>query len=181
MPDAKPLLILDLDETLVHAREVPLARAPDFVIAPYVLYLRPGVRAFLAHAAQHYVLAVWTSSSPLYARAVTDLLFGTEEAPAFVWASDRCTLRRDLETDIWCQSKPLRKVRRRGYDLRRVLVVDDSPEKHTRNYGNLIAIRPFEGDPDDDELPQLSRYLERLSIEPDFRRIEKRRWRSAGG
>jgi carboxy-terminal domain RNA polymerase II polypeptide A small phosphatase len=177
MPDERPLLILDLDETLVHAREVPLPRAPDFIVAPYSLYLRPGVRAFLAHASRHYELAVWTSSSPAYARAVTNVLFGTGDEPAFVWASDRCTLRRDVESDVWCQSKPLHKVRRRGYDLRRVLVIDDSPEKHTRNYGNLIAVRPFEGDPDDDELLLLSAYLERLSCEPDFRRIEKRNWR----
>lgn len=177
MSDDKPLLILDLDETLVHAREVPLDRAPDFVVAPYSLYLRPGVRAFLDHASRHYVLAVWTSSSPLYARAVIEILFGGGESLAFVWASDRCTLRRDVELDTWCQSKPLRKVRRRGYDLRRVLVVDDSPEKHARNYGNLIAVHPFEGDPSDDELPHLSRYLERLAHEPDVRRIEKRGWR----
>jgi RNA polymerase II subunit A small phosphatase-like protein len=175
----KPLLILDLDETLVHASEVPLARAPDFVVASYALYLRPGVAAFLDHVAQHYALAVWTSSSPLYARAVVDHVFADPTSLAFVWASDRCTLRRDLERDTWDQTKPLRKLRRRGYDLRRVLVVDDSPEKHTRNYVNLVIVRPFEGDPADDELASLSRYLEQLAAAPDFRRVEKRGWRKA--
>lgn len=175
-PD-QPLLILDLDETLLHARERPLAREPDFTVPPYAVYLRPGVLEFLGHAARHFTLAVWTSSSPAYARAVTTRLFGDIETLAFVWTSDRCTPRRDLERDTWCASKPLRKVRRRGYDLRRVLVVDDSPEKHARNYGNLVAVRPFEGDPDDDELPHLSRYLEHLAREPDLRSIEKRAWR----
>lgn len=180
MNTLRPLLILDLDETLIHASERPMAQTPDFVVAHYALYRRPGVAAFLEKMARHYELAVWTSSSPAYAQAVIAALFAAPERLAFVWASDRCTLRRDLESDTWCQSKPLHKVRRRGYDLRRVLVVDDSPEKHTRNYGNLVAVQPFEGDPADDELPRLGRYLERLAGEPDFRRIEKRGWRRAG-
>ena len=120
MSPVRPLLILDLDETLVHAREAPLAHAPDFVVAPYALYRRPNVAAFLERTERHYELAVWTSSSPAYARAVTAHLFPDPERLVFVWASDRCTLRRDLESDTWCQSKPLRKVRRRGYDLRRL-------------------------------------------------------------
>ena len=180
MNTIRPLLILDLDETLIHASEVPLDQTPDFVIAPYMLYRRPGVAVFLERMARHYELAVWTSSSPAYARRVTDQLFDDPERLAFVWASDRCTPRRDLESDTWCQSKPLHKVGRRGYDLRRVLVVDDSPEKHTRNYGNLVRVRPFEGDPADDELPLLASYLEQLAREPDFRRIEKRWWRRIG-
>lgn len=86
-------------------------------------------------------------------------------------------MRRDLETDTWSNTKPLQKLRRRGYDLNRILVVDDSPEKHTRNYGNLIHVAPYEGDPSDDELFHLSRYLEQIAQEPDVRRIEKRNWR----
>lgn len=56
-------------------------------------------------------------------------------------------------------------------------MVDDSPEKHTRNYGNLIRVKPFEGDPSDDELVHLEKYLEFLSKEADVRHIEKRGWR----
>nr|WP_305119105.1 NIF family HAD-type phosphatase [Tahibacter harae] len=84
-------------------------------------------------------------------------------------------------SDTWAQTKPLRKLRRRDYGLRRVLVVDDSPEKHTRNYANLVAVQAFEGDPADDELPRLARYLEQLAPEPDHRRVEKRRWRRRCG
>lgn len=173
MPEDRPLLILDLDETLVHARTKPLPHAPDFSIAPYVLYRRPGLEAFLQQVAAHYRLAVWTSSSPAYAQAVVSHVFEAPQQLVFVWASDRCTLRRDMELDTWTQTKPLRKLRRRGYDLRR----DDSPEKHTRNYGNLVAVQAFEGDPADGELPRLARYLEQLAPEPDYRRVEKRRWR----
>lgn len=177
MSAPKPLLILDLDETLVHGRERPLARAPDFMAGPYSLYRRPGVEDFLRQMAQHYALAVWTSSSPSYARLVVAQLFADPDQLAFVWASDRCTMRRDFDTDTWWQSKPLHKVKRRGYDLDRVLAVDDNPEKYTRSYGNLVAVKPFEGDLADDELDLLGRYLQRVAAEPNLRRIEKRWWR----
>lgn len=177
MPEDRPLLILDLDETLVHARTKLLSHAPDSSIAPYVLYRRPGLDAFLQQVAAHYRLAVWTSSSPAYAQAVVSHVFEAPQQLVVVWASDRYTLRRDMELDTWAQTKPLRKLHRRGYELRHVLVIDDSPEKHTHNYGNLVMVQAFEGDPADDELPRLARYMEQLAPEPDYRRVEKRRWR----
>lgn len=175
--DDRILLVLDLDETLVHATETPLSVEPQHEIPPYFLYLRPGLSEFIEQVSQHFRLAVWTSSSPAYARAVCSLVFRNAESLDFVWASDRCTPTRNFELDAWCKAKPLRKLKRRGYDLARVLVVDDSPEKHTRNYGNLVRVAPFMGDSNDDELAHLAIYLEQLATAPDVRRIEKRAWR----
>jgi carboxy-terminal domain RNA polymerase II polypeptide A small phosphatase len=59
-------------------------------------------------------------------------------------------------------------------------MVDDSPEKHTRNYGNLVRVAPFTGDPADTELASLARYLRQLATQPNVRCIEKRGWRSGG-
>jgi RNA polymerase II subunit A small phosphatase-like protein len=175
--DERPLLVLDLDETLVHASETPLPIAAEHEVGRYLLYLGPGLRSFLECVAPAYRLAVWTSSSPSYAHAVCPLVFTRSERLEFIWASDRCTPTRHIETDSWCNAKPLNKLKRLGYDLGRVLVVDDSPEKHTRNYGNLVQIAPFTGDPDDKELLHLAEYLSRLAVESDFRRVEKRAWR----
>ena len=77
---------------------------------------------------------------------------------------------------VWV--KDLRKVKRKGHDLDRVLIVDDEPAKLTRNYGNAIYVTPFEGNPNDSELPLLLKYLERLWHTRNFRAIEKRDWRS---
>ena len=41
--------------------------------------------------------------------------------------------------------KPLKKVKRMGWRLERMLIVDDTPEKCLRNYGNAIHPLPFEG------------------------------------
>jgi RNA polymerase II subunit A small phosphatase-like protein len=175
--DEKTLLVLDLDETLVHATEVPGEFEAHHEVPPYFLYLRPGLREFLLHVSGLFRLAVWTSSSPAYARAVCPLVFTGPENLEFVWASDRCTPTRNFENDSWSNAKPLKKLKRRGYDLARVLVVDDSPEKHTRNYGNLVQVTPFMGNPNDDELTHLAGYLTQLAALRDVRSIEKRQWR----
>jgi len=73
----------------------------------------------------------------------------------------------------------LKKVRRAGFELERVLVVDDSPEKLERNYGNIVVVSEFIGDPADRELLELADYLSELADEGDFRRIEKRAWRKS--
>ena len=173
----KPLLVLDLDETLVHATEWPLEFEPHHEVPPYYLYLRPGLQHFLSHVSGLFHLAVWTSSSPAYAGAVCPLVFPEPEKLQFVWASDRCTPTRNFVNDSWSNAKPLKKLKRRGYDLAHVVVVDDSPEKHTRNYGNLVQVTPFMGDPNDDELLHLAAYLAQLAATSDVRGVEKRQWR----
>ena len=53
-------------------------------------------------------------------------------------------------------------IRKLGYDLEHVIVIDDTAQKYERSYGNLVQVREFEGEPADDELLVLSRYLEAL-------------------
>ena len=88
----------------------------------------------------------------------------------------QCVYRLDTERreSVWL--KDLRKVR--GYDLDRVLIVDDEPVRLARNYGNAVYVTPFEGNPNDLERSLLLSYLENLRHTADFRTIEKRAWRS---
>jgi RNA polymerase II subunit A small phosphatase-like protein len=73
--------------------------------------------------------------------------------------------------------KDLNKIKRRGFDLARVLIVDDTPQKVHRHYGNAVYVRPFLGDPADEELLHLRKYLRSVSAVDNVRRIEKRGWR----
>lgn len=56
--EEKCLLILDLDETLVHATEEPLEFEPQHEVPPYFLYARPGLQDFLAHVSDLFRMAV---------------------------------------------------------------------------------------------------------------------------
>lgn len=86
-------------------------------------------------------------------------------------------MRFDPECHDYVWAKNLSKLKRLGYRLERVLIVDDSPEKLEKHYGNLVRVRPFEGDPQDRELEALGEYLSSLRETNDVRRIEKRFWR----
>ena len=175
----KKLLILDLDETLVFATERPLARAADFQVGPFHVYRRPGVAALLDSCFELFDVAVWTSSSPLYAEEVVGAIFPDPARLVFVWASDRCTRAYDPETGEHCSQKNLKKIKGRGYSLGSVIAVDDSPEKWRQSYGNLVRVAPYYGAEEDAELPLLASYLNFLEGQPDIRAVEKRQWRHA--
>ena len=55
-------------------------------------------------------------------------------------------------------------------------MVDNTPQKLQRKYGNLIRATTWEGSPNDTELYNLTEYLLTLRDEPDYRTIEKRGW-----
>lgn len=173
----KNLLILDLDETLVYATEKQIRSGYDFVVGPYYLYLRPHLERFLKNLPAYYEIAVWTSSSGAYAKAVVDALPFIVK-PSFLWSRQRCTQVVDSEARKYRYIKDLKKVKKKGYDLNSVLVVDDSPRKLTRSYGNHVHIKPYTGEIEDDELAFLETYLISLADSKNVRSIEKRFWRS---
>ena len=122
-------------------------------------------------------MGVWTSAGNIYAEAIVSEVFGTRK-PAFVWCSDRCTHRRIVELDEPVSLKRLSKLKSLGYSLERIIAIDDSPEKHSDNYGNLIQVSEFLGDPNDVDLRLLRLYLENIADAGNVRVLEKRGWRA---
>lgn len=173
------LLILDLAETLLHGCETPLDREADFVIdGRYHIYVWPHLQSFLEYAFANFKVAIWTSASASYVTAVIKEVIPQQFELEFLWSSERYTRRKNLETweEYWV--KNLTKVKKKGYDLNSVLVVDDTPEKLSRNYGNYIRVAEYLGDAEDEELLLLPRCLSMLRDEENVRRIEKRFWRA---
>ena len=177
----RPLLILDLDETLIRATVGEPPGGCDFRTKRYHVVKRPHLDRFLETTADWYEHAVWSSSGDDYAQQVAEEVFRRHATPRFVWARSRCTLRYDEERCEYYYLKNLGRLRRQGVDLERVLMIDDSPEKLRRNYGNLVTVYPFEGQAGDRELLNLLPFLEWLKDQPEFRRVEKRDWRNFSG
>jgi TFIIF-interacting CTD phosphatase-like protein len=174
------LLVLDLDETLVHANDEPkLPRPAEFRVGPYGVLRRPGVEAFLEFALEHFEhVGVWTASTLSYALPVLEHIVVPKRL-TFVWGRERCTYQIDLEAHKVHYLKDIRKLTRGGkFRKERLLFVDDSPKNLARSYGNLIPIRPFEGDPNDHELQLLEQYLRSIGDVDNVRTIEKRAWRA---
>jgi RNA polymerase II subunit A small phosphatase-like protein len=185
----KILLILDLDETLVHATSKKLERNPDFVIFDYNIYCRPYLESFLSEMNKYFKLAVWSSASDDYVEKVTESIFPKNIDLEFVWGRSRCTPKRLLQIDAYGNYedfysshynyiKPLKKLKRKGFQLEKILIIDDTPHKSRDNYGNAIYPNEFLGDLKDDELQKLSKYLISIKDEKNVRNIEKRRWKA---
>lgn len=172
----RKLLVLDLDETLVHASARQLHRPADTQVVGYHVYKRPYVDDFLDFAFAHFNVGVWTSSGSLYAEPLVAWLMPGRTLE-FLWSSQHCSTARDWETGGYTSQKRLAKLKRLGFALEQMIGIDDTPSKYAKNYGNLIQVREFTGDGCDDELLHLSRYLDVLRAQPNIRTVEKRRWR----
>ena len=173
---SKKLVIFDLDETLVFATTQPLARVPAFEVGPYAVYIRPFAAELIAFCAQHFHIAVWTSSTENYAAEVVRHLFADDARLEFVYARRKCVQRFDPESQDYFYIKDLRKVRPRGFVLEDVIILDDTPQKLIRNYGNLVRVSEWLGDPADRELAYIQALLLELKTVPNIRKVEKRGW-----
>ncbi len=173
----KNLLVLDLDETLIHATETS-DKEEHFIVGPYVVFKRPRLEHFLNFCNQHFEIGIWTSSTQNYADEIVKEIMPKDIEISFLWARDRCIADRNLNTDEIEWVKDLRKLKKKGYNLDNIVVVDDSPEKLKRNYGNLIRINPFFGDTTDDELEKLESFLFMIKDMGNVRVFEKRKWKN---
>jgi len=180
----KKLLILDLDETLIHGAKDKLNYEPACVVPWCFLYKRPFVEEFLAFCKEHFKVAIWTTASPEHAEMALGQICESDYPFEFIWTSNRCTQARDrLGMDDYGSGyhwvKDLKKVKRLGFKLEQTIMVDDTPSMLERQYGNLIKIKRFKGDLEDQELLSLMEYLKVLNHESNIRKVEKRLWESS--
>lgn len=171
------LIILDLDETLVHATPNGLGIPHDFKVDKYFVYGRPCLRQFLAGLSKHFSIGIWSSAGDDYVNEIVQHIKPDNVDFVVVWGRSKCSVKRDLVFDTYCFEKRLDKLKRKGFGLERVLVVDDSSSKSRANYGNAIYIKEFTGDTADRELQFLYTYLLTFKTVDNVRTIEKRRWR----
>ena len=176
-PLPRPLLVLDLDETLWHGVRVP---------GGLNLLLRPHLAGFLETVSTAYDLAIWTAASEDWMR---EGLAGIQAATGFdllgssffVWHRERCTVRRDAEGNYGL-CKPARKFNARWlrakYPRDRILVLDDQAANYACGYGHLVKLSAWHGEAEDDELRRLAPYLLAIAGEPNLRSLEKRGWHS---
>lgn len=182
------LLILDLDECLFHSVHKSQASEMsydfykdsfDVLNGMYRTMFRPHLQEFLEFAFENFDVAVWTAAGEDYANDIVDKMGIDKSKLMFFYTERNCTPKYDYG-DGWgmghlVYKKNIGKLRKKGYDMNQVLMVDDKPE-HIDSYGNVIKIKPFYGDSNDKELLKLMKYLDKIKDETNYRRIEKRGW-----
>ena len=178
------LLILDIDETLIHTQSYDRYGVYDFSFTlvdsnkrnyNYYTNTRPFLKEFLEYAFDNFKVAIWSAGGEDYINAIVDKLGVDKSKLEFIWTRDRCTIKINQSGDYYGE-KNLNKVRKIGWDLDDVLILDDVEETAKNNYGNLIKIKPFYNDKSDTELLKLMSYLEKIKDINNLRRIEKRGW-----
>lgn len=172
------LLILDLDETLIHT-VVNKPSKYDFEIDTgngyYFVTKRPFLSQFLKYTQENFDLAVWTASGKSYASSVLKNIGIDSNKLDFFYTQENCTIKFNHDTYDYYGVKTLSKIRSK-FNLNRVLIIDDIELTAVNNYGNLIHIKSFTGDNTDNELLKLISYLETIKDAKNFRNIEKRGW-----
>ena len=178
----KKVLVLDLDETLIHAHQAdvlghsikPSDSLPDFMFhadidhhhVRFLVHKRPHVDHFLSVVSQWFELVVFTASMEIYGKAVCDELDSGQGMLRRRYYRQHCTLLPPGDSESY--SKDLSKV---CADLSRVFIIDNNPEAYTSYPDNAIPIRSWFSDPQDTALLQLLPLLDRLRRVSDVRTI----------
>ena len=170
------LIVFDLDETLIHATQQPLASAADLRWEDFHIYKRPGLDAFLTACSTLAEIAIWSSADDDYVAGIARQIIPAGIKPTFVWGRSQCWVKivqqpvdashPGITRKVRQWIKPLEKIRRKGYKMQNLLIIDDSHAKVIDNPGNYLLIAPFEGNPADQELAHLTTYLQNQAFTP---------------
>lgn len=156
----KICVVIDLDETLVHSSFKPVNNA-DFIIPVeidgvvhqvYVLK-RPHVDEFLQRMGELFECVLFTASLAKYADPVADLLDK--------WGAFRARLFR--ESCVFHRGNYVKDLSRLGRDLRRVLILDNSPASYVFHPDNAVPVASWFDNMSDTELHDLLPFFEQLS------------------
>ena len=173
----KILIILDLDETLIHSTREPLGKKEDFMIGEFYVYKRPSLDFLLLHLSQYFSLAVWSSGTELYVNSVIEKITPDLINFEFIWSRGKCTQRFDPDYNDYFYAKKLEKVEKLGFTKSRILIIEDLFKNVSSNYGNTVLVKPYVGI-DDNELELLCNYLISIKNILDVSAIDKRGWKS---
>mmetsp|Transcript_16104 Transcript_16104/g.40571 ORF Transcript_16104/g.40571 Transcript_16104/m.40571 type:complete len:308 (+) Transcript_16104:224-1147(+) len=147
--DPKVTLVLDLDETLVHSSFKPVPNA-DFVVPVEVdgtvhrvfVCKRPGVDAFMKTVGELFEVVVFTASLDKYANPVLDLLDRNKSVHYRLFR----------EACVMAEGSLVKDLNRLGRDVRKCIIVDNSPTSYLLHPQNAVAISSWFDDPTDTQL-----------------------------
>lgn len=176
----KKVLVLDLDETLIHSHHDGVARPsvkpgtpPDFILkvtidkhpVRFFVHKRPHVDFFLKVVSQWFELVVFTASMEIYGQAVADKLDCDQGILNRRYYRQHCTL------DYGSYTKDLSAI---CADLSSIFILDNSPGAYRAYPDNAIPIKSWFSDPSDTALLDLLPVLDALRFVSDVRSILNR-------
>ena len=179
MPRFDKILMLDIDETLIHSSYHLLDREADLQLGPYYIYKRPGVEYFLDQCFEWFEVGIWTTATKDYATFIMEHLLDDLLKLAFMWTRKSCERNIDFDHMFAYYIKDLQKLcREKKYDPSKIIVIDDLWKTAEKNPENLVLVDRYDGNSEDDELYRLIPYLGMLGAsKEDIRKVDKSNWR----
>jgi CTD nuclear envelope phosphatase 1 len=144
----RKILVLDLDETLIHSHHDGVLRPmvkpgtpPDFILkvtierqpVRFFVHLRPHVDFFLTVVSQWYDLVIFTASMEIYGTSVADKLDKGRGLFSRRYFRQHCCV------DYTGYSKDLSSLHQ---DLSSIFILDNSPAAYRNFTQNAIPVRP---------------------------------------
>lgn len=173
----KPLLVLDLDETLVHSLRVPI-EGHDYIHFEefgYFVHKRPFLHYFLCSVSKYYDIGIWSAGTDEYVQVIVDRIMPDDIEPIFVFGRSMCD-KRIIDNSI-VYVKPLRWLKDFGYKMEKIVIVDDTPEKCVDNFCNAIIPNSYCCNSQDIELLDLFYYLEHVKNSKDLTIFPHYKWK----
>ena len=175
----KKIILLDLDETLIHA-EYPIKTAninkydtiirfkSDDEYEELGIYLRTGVRQFLSFLNCHFNIAIFTASEKVYADTIIRYLDPNKNIFKFCLYRNHCI----NVNDLIC-IKDLRIID--NIDIKKTVLIDNNIYSFSSQLNNGILINSFYDDKNDIELFNVLSYLfEYILPSDDVRKINEK-------
>ncbi len=150
----KRLLVLDIDETLLHSTYEDLKREPDFFFKERRVYLRPHLQEFMRFCFNNYDVAIWTAAKADYARFVLKKISVDLKIFKFIWTRKHCQKITKwngfMNQEFYL--KDLNNII--GYDTTEILIIDDTPQNVTP-VDFCLSVNEYKGCKIDDVLKEL--------------------------
>jgi RNA polymerase II subunit A small phosphatase-like protein len=159
--DQRMLLVLDMDETLLHADVSPVPHDVSFVVrmdngqsTPVYVKFRPHLNRFLAVVSRLFEVVVFTASIPRYANQVLDFIDPHGQLVHHRLFREHCTeVNGTYVKDLDLLGRP----------MARISIVDNSPIAYSFHPDNAVAIPSWYECDRDTALQQLLPHLERMA------------------
>lgn len=169
-------LSLDIDQTLIYTydsfnpNDIKLKKPeiqPAFDDGGFLIYKRPHLDEFLDFCLNTFTVGVWSQGTGFYAEEMAEMLFPRPNELAFCWGREECDPVEDMGRFVKRPSKIMEEL---NMPASKLIMIDDGLVHYFgQPLENLINISAWHGEPNDEELKKLQKFLKWISDSEDVR------------